>query len=61
MAYLSKEQKIDELTDWIVACMDVESLENFVIQHLEEYYSSPEGVEDFNNNYAEMKEVKGDD
>ena len=61
MAYLSKEQKIDELTDWIIESMDMSALENYAKQQLEEYYLSPEGVEDFNTNYDEMREIKGDD
>ena len=61
MAYLSKEQKIDELTDWIIESMDMSALEDYAKQQLEEYYLSPEGVEDFNTNYDEMREIKGDD
>jgi len=58
---MTKEEKIDELTDWIVEAMDVSALENYAKQQLEEYYNSPEGVEDFNTNYAEMIEIKGND
>ena len=54
-------EKIDELTEWIVEAMDVSALENYAKQQLSEYYNSPEGVEDFNTNYEEMKEIKGDD
>ena len=61
MAYLSKEQKIDELTDWIIESMDMSALEDYAKQQLEEYYLSPEGIEDFNTNYEEMREIKGDD
>ena len=61
MAYLSKEQKIDELTDWIIESMDMSALEDYAKQQLEEYYLSPEGIEDFNTNYDEMREIKGDD
>ena len=57
----NKEEQVEELVEWIVESMDMESLENYAKQQLEEYYSSPEGVEDFELNYAEMKEVKGDD
>ena len=61
MAYLSKEQKIDEVTDWIIESMDMSALEDYAKQQLEEYYLSPEGIEDFNTNYEEMREIKGDD
>jgi hypothetical protein len=54
-------EKIDELTEWIVEAMDMSALENYAKQQLSEYYNSPEGVEDFNTNYEEMKEIKGDD
>ena len=57
----NKEEQVEELVEWIVESMDMESLENYAKQQLEEYYSSPEGVEDFELNYAEMKEIKGDD
>ena len=55
------ENLIDELTEWIVESMDVSELESYVKENLEEYYNSPAGVEDFDTNYAEMKEIKGDD
>ena len=58
---MTKEEKIDELTDWIVEAMDVSALENYAKQQLEEYYNSPEGVEDFDTNWEEMQEIKGDD
>jgi hypothetical protein len=58
---MTKEEKIDELTEWIVESMDVSALENYAKQQLEEYYASDAGVEDFDTNYAEMKEIKGDD
>ena len=57
---MTKEEKIDELTDWIVESMDMSALESYVRNHLNEYYSSDDGVEDFENNYAEMKEIIGD-
>lgn len=57
---MTKEEKIDELTDWIVEAMDMSALESYVRNHLNEYYSSDDGVEDFENNYAEMKEIIGD-
>ena len=41
--------------------MDVSALENYAKQQLTEYYNSPEGVEDFDTNWEEMQEIKGDD
>jgi len=61
MTELTKEEKIDELTEWIVEAMDVSALENYAKQQLTEYYNSPEGVEDFDTNWEEMIEIKGDD
>ena len=40
--------------------MDIPELESYAKQQLEEYYSSEDGLDDFENNYAEMKEIKGD-
>ena len=58
---MTKDEKIDELTEWIVEAMDVSALENYAKQQLTEYYNSPEGVEDFDTNWEEMQEIKGDD
>ena len=61
MATMTKEEQIEELAEWIVESMDVGALENYAKQQLEDYYNSPDGEEDFDINYAEMKEIKGDD
>jgi len=58
---MTKAEQIEQLVEYIVEAMDMSALENYAKQQLEEYYSSPEGVEDFNTNYAEMKEVMGDE
>ena len=58
---MTKEEKIEELTEWIVEHMDLSELESYARQQLEEYYSSEEGQTDFENNYDEMKEMKGDE
>ena len=58
---MTKEEKIEELTEWIVEHMDLSELESYARQQLEEYYSSEEGQTDFENNYDEMKEIKGDE
>ena len=57
---MTREEQIEELTEWIVEHMDIAELESYAKQQLEEYYSSEDGLDDFDNNYAEMKEVKGD-
>jgi len=56
---MTKEEQIEELVEWIIESMDVGALENYATQQLE-YYNSPDGEEDFDTNYAEMKEIKGD-
>ena len=58
---MTKEEKIEELTEWIVEHMDLSELESYARQQLEEHYSSEEGQTDFENNYDEMKEIKGDE
>ena len=58
---LTKEEKIEELAEWIIEHMDMSALESYAKEQLEEYYSSDDGQTDFENNYAEMKEIKGDE
>ena len=58
---MTKEEKIDELSEWIVESMDVSELESYAKQQLSDYYNSPDGVDDFNTNYSEMREIKGDE
>ena len=60
MIELTKEQNIEELVEWIVDAMDVSALESFVKKNLTDYYNSDDGMDDFNNNYLEMKEIVGD-
>ena len=59
MTLITKEN-IEELVEWIVDAMDVSALESFVKENLTDYYSSDEGMEDFENNYTNMKEIVGD-
>ena len=54
-------EQISELVEYILESMDMETLESFVRENLTEYYSSEDGLDDFENNYAEMKEIKGDE
>ncbi len=58
---LTKEEKIEELAEWIIEHMDMSALESYAKEQLEEYYSSDDGQTDFENNYTEMKEIKGDE
>ena len=57
----TKEEKIEQLVEYIIDAMDMSALENYAKQQLEEYYASPEGKEDFDTNYLEMKEIMGTD
>ena len=54
-------EQISELVEYILESMDMGTLESFVRENLTEYYSSEDGQTDFENNYAEMKEIKGDE
>jgi hypothetical protein len=55
------KENIKELVEWIVDAMDVSALESFVKENLTDYYSSDDGMDDFENNYANMKEIVGDE
>ena len=55
---LTKEEKIEELAEWIVESMDMSALESYAREQLEEYYSSDEGLDDFETNYTEMKKIQ---
>ena len=57
----AETEQISELVEYILEGMDMETLESFVRENLTEYYSSEDGLDDFENNYAEMKEIKGDE
>ena len=59
MPEITKEN-IEELVEWIVDTMDVSALESFVKENLTDYYSSDDGMDDFENNYTNMKEIVGD-
>jgi hypothetical protein len=60
MTEITKEN-IEELVEWIVDSMDVSALESFVRENLTDYYSSDEGMDDFENNYTNMKEIVGNE
>ena len=61
MTELTKQEKIEQLVEWIVDAMDVSALESFVKENLKDYYDSQDGEDDFENNYANMKEIVGDE
>ena len=60
MMTLITKENIEELVEWIVDAMDVSTLESFVKENLTDYYNSDEGMDDFQTNYLEMKEIVGD-
>ena len=60
MMTLITKENIEELVEWIVDAMDVSALESFVQENLTDYYNSDEGMDDFQTNYLEMKEIVGD-
>ena len=55
---LTKEEQVGQLVEWVIDSMDISELEGIVQEYLEEYYNSPEGEEDFNTNYTEMKKIQ---
>jgi len=61
MMTLITKENIEELVEWIVDAMDVSALESFVRENLTDYYNSDDGMEDFQINYLEMKEIVGDE
>ena len=61
MMTLITKENIEELVEWIVDAMDVSALESFVRENLTDYYSSDDGMDDFENNYTNMKEIVGDE
>ena len=61
MMTLITKENIEELVEWIVDAMDVSALESFVKENLTDYYNSDDGMDDFKENYANMKEIVGDE
>ena len=55
-----KYKKICDLAVYEVESMDMETLEHSLTIWLIDYYSSEDGQEDFDTNYAEMKRVTGE-
>ena len=54
--YKFKQEKIDQLVEWIVDSMDVNALESYVRTDLREYYEIIEDDE-FNELYSDMVEM----
>ena len=50
----TKEQKIDQLVEWVVGLMDIDDLESYVRDDLKEYYESIEDTEEFNELYSDI-------
>lgn len=57
---MTKEEQVEELVEYIIEAMDMSALENYAKQQLSEYYNSLGGEEDFNTNYTEMLEIRGE-
>ena len=57
----TEAEKIEELVDYLVESMDTDAMEHFVRDYLTEYYSNDGGRDDLDEQYAEMKKIKGDD
>ena len=53
----TKEQKIDQLVEWVVGLMDIDDLESYVRDDLKENYESIEDTEEFNELYSNAKKV----
>ena len=53
----TKEQKIDQLVEWVVGSMDIDALESYVRDDLKEYYEDIEDSEEFNELYSNVKEI----
>ena len=53
----TKEQKIDQLVEWVVDSMDIDALESYVQDDLKEYYEGIEDTEEFNELYSNVKEI----
>jgi hypothetical protein len=56
-----KPERIDELVEYIIESMDMSALESFVRENLTDYYANPENIDDYFQNYIEMKQIMGDD
>ena len=53
----TKEQKIDQLVEWVVGLMDIDDLESYVRDDLKEYYEGIEDIKEFNELYSNAKKV----
>ena len=53
---LTKEEKIEQLVEYIVETMGMSALKSLAKENLTEYYGSDDGENDLENNYLEMKD-----
>ena len=53
---LTKEEKIEQLVEYIVETMGMSALKSLAKENLTEYYGSDNGENDLENNYLEMKD-----
>jgi hypothetical protein len=58
---LTKDQKIEQLVEWLIDSWDMSALVSYATAELSEYYASDNGEDDFEENYANMKEIMGDE
>ena len=58
---LTKDQKIEQLVEWILDSWDMSALISYATAELSEYYASDNGEDDFEENYANMTEIVGED
>ena len=53
---LTKEEKIEQVVEYIVETMGMSALKSLAKENLTEYYGSDDGENDLENNYLEMKD-----
>jgi hypothetical protein len=56
-----KPERVAELVEYIIEAMDMYALESFVRENLTEYYLDPRNIDDYFQNYVEMKQIMGDE
>jgi hypothetical protein len=56
-----KPERVAELVEYIIESMDMSALESFVRDNLTEYYLDPRNIDDYFQNYTEMKLIMGDE
>lgn len=56
---MDKQEQVAVLVEYIIDSWDMSALISYASDSLMEYYSSPEGEDDFNTNYDDMVAVMG--